>query len=528
MNVSAIDRAQHELTFSDILDRAAARRVSAAVWDGVRWRTWRDCVCDAERAAHALHEAGLRAGDVLAVQLPNSWEFVVLHAATARLGILLLPLHMAYGAHELRSLLGRSQAAALVVRDTYRGRDRAEHIRAVREGAESLRHLWISEAGGTGPGQSLPLPRGRADLPQRPALADGSLLLLASSGTTSLEPKLCVHTHNGLLGNAAAVAADAGFDATDTFVAAGPFSHAFGLLSLHLALVTGGAVGLAGDWHPANFLDLLRASSATVAMAVPAQLRDLVSVVRSEPPLSTLREVRTGGAAVPADLVEAIRETFGARVTVQWGMTELGAGTYTRPSDPPAAAASSIGRPVTGGRARVVRPDGLRAAPGEVGELEFHSPHLFTGYLNAPDSTKAAFTADGWLRTGDLATLNEDGSVSHRGRADERINRGGLKFSATEVESLLSDLPQLALCAVVARPDPRLGQRSCLLATLRDGHSLTLAEVVGHLKGKDLATYKLPEELVIVPALPTTATGKVARARLAPLLSAGASTGEAG
>ncbi|WP_343236116.1 AMP-binding enzyme [Streptomyces auratus] len=139
---------------------------------------------------------------------------------------------------------------------------------------------------------------------------------------------------------------------------------------------------------------------------------------------------------------------------------------------------------------------------------------MFRGYHRAPELTRAALTADGWLRTGDLATLHPDGSVSYRGRADELINRGGLKFSALEVEELLDDLPQLAQHAVVGRPDPRLGQRSCLLAALRDGAGLTLDEVTGHLARKGLATYKLPEELVIVDRLPTTVTGKIARNRL--------------
>ncbi|MFD0394112.1 hypothetical protein ACFQ3Z_24445 [Streptomyces nogalater] len=139
---------------------------------------------------------------------------------------------------------------------------------------------------------------------------------------------------------------------------------------------------------------------------------------------------------------------------------------------------------------------------------------MFSGYHRAPEATRAAFTPDGWLRTGDLAALRPDGSVVYRGRADELINRGGLKFSALEVEELLDDLPQLAQHAVVARPDPRLGQRACLVVALRPGTRLTLDDVTGHLAGKGLATYKLPEQLVVVDRLPTTVTGKIARARL--------------
>ncbi|MFC4033360.1 class I adenylate-forming enzyme family protein [Streptomyces polygonati] len=510
-------------TFSEALERAAFRRTDPAVWDDGRWRSWHDCLVQAERTAGALHRRGLRAGDVLAAQLPNCWELLVLHAATARLGVLMLPLHCAYGAHEVRSLIEQSGATALVARDSYRGHDRVREIIALRERCTSLRHVWLSAGGPSSdllPSSAELLaedPDPTTRLPKPPRDPYTPLVLLASSGTTSQRPKLCVHSHGGLLGNAAAVAADGGLGPTDTIVSASPLSHAFGLLSVHLALVVGGGVGLFDGWDAERFLGALRAASATAAFAVPAQLRDLV--FRSEqsasdvrPPLG-LREVRTGGAPVPRELVDGVRRTLGARLIVQWGMTEIGAGTYTRPDDPPEAA-FTIGRPVSGGEVRVLGKDGTPAEPGEVGELHYRSPYVFAGYFDAPELTRATFTDDGWLRSGDLGVLNPDGSVGYRGRTDELINRGGLKFSALEVEELLNDLPQLALHAVVARPDPRLGQRSCLLATLHEGARLSLDEVTAHLSRKGLATYKLPEQLVVVDRLPTTVTGKIARARL--------------
>ncbi|WP_299541150.1 class I adenylate-forming enzyme family protein [uncultured Streptomyces sp.] len=520
------------MTFTEALERAAARGTGPAVWDGTGWRSWQDCRLQAERTAGALDRWGLRAGDVLATQLPNSWELVVLHAATARLGALLLPLHANYGTHEVRSLIEQSGAVALVARGSHRGRDRVADLVALRGHCPSLRQVWISSAHSPDPGAPGP---GTAGLPDSSALLDeapdpGSgperlpqdpnapLMLLASSGTTSRRPKLCVHSHAGLLGNAAAVARDGGLGASDTVVSASPLSHAFGLLSVHLALVTGGRVGLFEGWDARRFVEVLRAASATAAFAVPAQLRDLLFVLREEMPgggtLAGLREVRTGGAPVPRELAEEVRRATGAHLVVQWGMTEVGAGTFTRPGDPPAAA-STIGRPVSGAEVRVVGRDGTPVEPGGTGELQYRSPYLFRGYHGAPELTRAALTADGWLRSGDLAALDPDGSVRFRGRADELINRGGLKFSASEVEELLDDLPQLAQHAVLGRPDPRLGQRSCLVAALRDGAGgLTLGEVTAHLSGKGLATYKLPEQLVIVDALPTTVTGKIARSRL--------------
>ncbi|GAA2514124.1 class I adenylate-forming enzyme family protein [Winogradskya humida] len=510
------------MTFTAYLERAAAGHPGAAVHDGSRWRTWQECLTQSERTAGVLHRRGLRAGDVLAAQLPNGWEWLVLHAATARLGVLLLPLHTAYRAHELASLLTQAGAVALVARDSYRGRYRVDEILGVQQRCPSLREVWISPSGdlpgavaGLRSSTELLTAEPAGELPDAPRDSQAPLLLLASSGTTSQRPKLCVHRHAGLLGNAEAVAQDGGLGPGDTIVSASPLSHAFGLLSVHLALVTGGAVGLFEGWNARNFLDLLHAASATAAFAVPAQLRDLVALLEQSPQetLPALREVRTGGAPVPRELVDGLRRTVGARVIVQWGMTEVGAGTYTRPGDP-AELTGTVGRPGSGAQVRVVDESGAPAGPGVTGELQYRSPTMFSEYFRAPALTRAALTPDGWLRCGDRAALNADGSVSYRGRADELINRGGLKFNALEVEELLNDLPQLVQHAVVATPDPRLGQRSCLIVALAEGADLTLDEVTGHLSRKGLATYKLPERLVVVDRLPTTVTGKIARARL--------------
>jgi non-ribosomal peptide synthetase component E (peptide arylation enzyme) len=144
---------------------------------------------------------------------------------------------------------------------------------------------------------------------------------------------------------------------------------------------------------------------------------------------------------------------------------------------------------------------------------------MFRGYFGDAKVTMQAFTPDGWLKTGDLASRNADGTIAYRGRYTEFINRGGLKFSAVEVESLLVDLPALDQFAVIAREDERLGQRSLLVASVRPGYNISLADVTAHLASKNLARYKWPEELIMVEELPATPTGKIARVRLAELLS---------
>ncbi|MFL6074894.1 MAG: class I adenylate-forming enzyme family protein [Mycobacteriales bacterium] len=513
-------------TLPALLDAAARRAPTRTAVLGRAAHPWSEWRRDTASLASALQRSGIGRGDVVALHLPNSYGYLVLHAALAALGAVTMPLHLAWGRRELELLLDQADAVALAVPD---GPDSDGRAAYWRELCGPRRRLLLvddevldSPDGPDGPGSGVDSGRGRA--PRVSALiADGTgrrpdpvtvspedpLALLTSSGTTSMRPKACLHTHGGLLGNAAAVAADCGALASDVLISASPFTHAFGLLSVHLSLVTGGCQALLPRWDAAGAAALVARSGATVLFAVPAQLRDLLAYTTDPAVRLLLREVRTGGAPVPAELVRAVRRRFGARVCVQWGMSEVGAGCYTRPDDDLTAAdPRSIGRPCTGGQARV-----------RDGELWYRSAYQFRGYLGDPELTAATVTPDGWIRTGDLAEPLPGGAIAYVGRTGDTVNRGGLKFSLVEVETLLSDLPQLDRWAVVAMPDSRLGERAALLVTLRPGATLTLDDVRTHLAGKGLATYKWPEEVVVVDEIPVTPTGKVARGRLRSLLA---------
>ncbi|MFF2950332.1 beta-ketoacyl synthase N-terminal-like domain-containing protein [Kitasatospora sp. NPDC057965] len=504
--------AAYRHTLPGLLDRrAAALGAAVAATDGRRSHSWADWRAEAGALAAGLQDLGIGPGDVVAVQLPNCWEYLVTHAAVAELGAVLLPLHLALGARESAALLDRARAALLVAPT---GQESAGVRRlAVGPGAGSAPHFaqLVERFSGRGPEPVEVTP----DLP---------LVLMPSSGTTSRRPKICLHSHAGLLSNAEAVARDGQAQAADVLVSASAFTHLFGLLSVHLALVTGARQVLLERWDADAFAALARESGASVLFAVPAQLRDLVRQV--EPGDLTLREVRTGGAAVPGELVAQVGEVLSARTVVQWGMSELGAGAFTRPDDPPETVAA-IGRPVSGSHARVVAEDGTLCPDDVTGELQFRGPHLFRGYLDDPQATAAAFTPDGWLRTGDRALRRADGNLVHRGRNAELINVGGLKFTASEVETELAALPQPRTLAVAARTDARLGEYPVLLVALRDGTALDLAQVHDLLAERGVARYKWPLDLFAVDAIPLTPTGKVARARLADLLADLAAPGSA-
>jgi acyl-CoA synthetase (AMP-forming)/AMP-acid ligase II len=448
--------------------RAESTPDAVAATDGSRHRTWHEWRSDSESLVSGLQRRGVRPGDVVAVQVPNSWEFLTLHTAVAAAGAVLLPLHTAYGKAEVETLLGRVTPELFVDREVW------ARIRA--------------DGGGRTP---------------RPVEVDPALPFLAvpSSGTTSAHPKICLHSQDGLLTNAAAVVADAAARESDVVLSASPFSHLFGLHALHVSLLAGARQALLPTWDAAAFAELATTTRTTVLYAVPAQLTDLLAR-RDTLPEVLLRSVRTAGAVVPASLRDDVRRLLGADVVVCWGMSEVGAGTFTGVADLGAEPAS-VGKPFGGAQVRVLG-----------GELQFRGSSLFHGYLGDPEATTAAITGDGWLRTGDLARLEPDGSVTYLGRSSELINVGGRKLVAHEVEGLLAHLGRFA---VVGRTDARLGEYPCLVVE-RPG--VTLDDVTGVLRAAGLAEYKFPLEVITVDAIPLTPSGKISRRQLAGLVAA--------
>ncbi|MGW0777298.1 type I polyketide synthase [Streptomyces sp. NPDC002835] len=505
--------------------RAAARQdpEAVALSDGDRHLTWRQWSAEVDALARALQERGVGVGDVVAVQLPNCWEYQSLHLAVAAIGAVMLPVHQGHGSADVLALVERVAPVAMVLPPDSAHAADARALAAMRAAVPSLRSVLVPGAGSAGlvgVGVLLEQWAGAAPHPVdvRPEMP---LVLLPSSGTTSARPKICLHSHDGLMSNTAAVTEEAAGTFDGAVLTACPLTHLFGLQSLHSALFARCRQVLLRGWDVDRFLDLAREARPGVVFAVPAQLHDVGARLADTgaPAGFRPREVRTAGAAVPAALVAQVRELLGSPLVVVWGMSELGTGTCTSAADPAEVAARSVGRPTFGASVRVVREDGAECAPGEAGELRYRSPGMFRGYYGDPELTGAAVTEDGWLRTGDRASVDGDGRVRFLGRSAELINVGGRKFDATEIQGLLADMPGLGPAAVVARPDRRLGEYPCLVVTGRAERAVTLAKVTAFLLERDIADYKIPLELVTVDELPRTPAGKLHRRALEALLA---------
>src|ERR1017187_5480089 len=251
---------------------------------------------------------------------------------------------------------------------------------------------------------------------------------------------------------------------------------------------------LLGTWDPDRFLEMARRVDPAVIFAVPAQLHDIISRIRvsGRPPGFQPREVRTVGPALPAALAAEIKAMLGAPVVALWGMTEIGWGTHTHGGDPPNVAARSVARPTRGSGVRIVDDTGEPCLAGIPGELQYQGPGMFRGYYREPDLTRAAVTADGWLRTGDTATCTEDGLIVFHDRSAEGIGE---------------------------YPGPVVADD--------DAGPVDLATVTEFLREKGVAEFKIPLEMVLVEKLPRTAAGKINRRALEAMLRSPATSSRA-
>lgn len=488
-----------------------------AVVDGLVRLTWGELGRRARAYAARLQAAGFVPGDVLALQLPNSWEFIVAHLGAALAGVVTMTLHTPYRDHEAGALLKAARARGLVVPQRLGDRDYVAMVQALAPSLPDLEKVWVTRADqGLAYGEPFDQDWSADQGFRPPVLApDAPFALIFTSGTQSLMPKGCIHTHDGLLSNAAWLAADAPFGEGDCILSASPFTHMFGIGTIHLAVVSGARQVILPHFNAKTFVELLAQEGVTSAVAVPAQLLDALEELAQHPRSNlVLKEVRTGGVAPPQRLVSQARKVFGCPLVVQWGMSEIGAGSWTRRDDPEAVALHTVGFPAGPSRFEIVDESGREVPPGEAGEVVFYGPSLFRGYLDGVEETRAAYLRGGGFATGDLGFMDPDGRLHFVGRKKDIVNRGGMKVSCREVEEYLRGVAGVREVAVVAYPDPRLGERACAVVRLDPGVTLELRDLTAHLDALRVAKYKWPERLLVVDEMPLTPSGKIAKERL--------------
>jgi cyclohexanecarboxylate-CoA ligase len=476
---------------------------------GERATTLGALVNDAQQAAGGLQARGIAPGDVVAVQLPGSYEGAVIQVAVALCGAVLLPVVMIYGPRELEFMLRRSGAAAIVLPRDYRGRPHADAVLGRLPGRPALKLAVVvgDRAPGHGAIGYASLLRQPGGGYRRPGRApDDRAVLMYTSGTTG-EPKGVQHSHRTLLAEAMSrVYTSSGPGARHLGLF--PPGHMAGLLTLLRILLLGTPTVIMLAWDAGLAARVIDRHAVTSCGGAPVQLSGLLDQqAAGTADLGTLREFLTGAAPVPPSL---IRRADAAGITAfrSYGSSEHPTVTAGTIADSLRQRAGTDGRLLAGNQVRLVDAAGRDVPDGADGEILTRGPELFTGYEQAALNAEA-FRPGGWFRTGDIGRTDVGGYLTVTGRLKDIIIRGGENISAQEVEDLLLEHPAVADVAVIAAPDPALGERVCAVVVTRPGRTFDVDQARAHFAAAGAARQKTPELIVLTDELPRTPSGKV-------------------
>lgn len=461
--------------------------------------TYRDLLRLADDLAAQLGGAGLAPGDRVALRAGSNAEFVVALLAALRAGLIVVPLDPALPVADQRARSEAAGARAVLVD----GEGSQWWPIAVRlENSRWTAHLNAC----TDPGPVTDSPAG---------LHDDDAMIMFTGGTTGL-PKMVPWTHDNIAGSVRAIIAGYQLGPRDATVAVMPLYHGHGLIAaLMSTLASGGTVLLParGRFSAHTFWDDIDAVAATWYTAVPTIhqiLLERAAAAPAESPRATLRFIRSCSAPLTSEVARALQREFSAPVLCAFGMTEAThqvASTGIDQEVNPAVSTGLVGRS-TGPQIRIAGNDGAPVEPGAVGEVWLRGATVVRGYLGDPKITEANFT-DGWLRTGDLGTLSEDGDLSIRGRIKELINRGGEKISPERVEGVLATHPKVLEVAVFGVPHPMYGEAVAAVLVPR-GSAPGAGELTEFCRDR-LAPFEIPATFQVADELPHTAKGSLDR-----------------
>ncbi|MEV8528291.1 AMP-binding protein [Streptomyces sp. NPDC052000] len=448
-----------------------------------------------ERVAAGLYAMGVRAGSVVAWQLPTRIETAVLSFALARLGAVQSPVIPFYRDREVGFALRASKAEFFAVPAVWRGFDHTAMAR--RLGARGVFEAYDQLPDGD-PG-SLPPPPG-----------DGTSVrwIYWTSGTTS-DPKGVLHTDRSLIAGGACLAHSLHLTADDVGSMAFPYAHIAGPDYTVMLLLYGFPAVLFEHFALPRALAEYRRHGVTVAGGSTAFYSMFLAEQRKRPGrkvIPTLRLLAGGGAPKPPEVYHAVVREMGVQLTHGYGMTEVPMITMGAPDDSAENLATTEGRPPAGMEIRVTDEAGGPVPPGTDGELRLRGEAVCRGYLD-PAQSAAAFDADGFLITGDVGHVKESGHLVLTGRIKDIIIRKGENISAKEIEDLLHTHPGVGDAAVIGLPDPERGELVCAVVEPAPGaRELTLAAITSYLREQGLSVHKLPERLEVVDALPRNET----------------------
>ena len=463
---------------------------------------------DAMSVAAGMQSFGIGPGDPVGIQLPGWYEAVLMQAATALTGGVIVPLVHTFGTSEISFIMAQTGMKLAVTPGQWIGKDLSLPM-AECIGGKAIHHYAVCETAAPGamPFSELMHPPENYRAPEgvRP---DDIALIIFTSGTTSA-PKGACHSSRTILSEMNMTVKLGG----RTGISPWPPGHIAGTMSLMRFWSNGMTTVVMEKWDATAGARLIEQYKVESMSTVPLHLTTLMDAAeRDGRDLSSLTHLLCGATTVPAALVERAA-SFGLRTFRCYGMSEHPTITQGDPSDPLELRLNTDGTLNPGVELRFVDDEGKDVPVGTDGEILSRGPDRMLGYLD-PELNKDAFVAGGWLRTGDIGRIDADGNVAITDRKKDVIIRGGETLSSREIEEHVAAIPQVREVAAVGYPDEMLGEKVCICVTLAEGATLDLAEIDAHFRARGVARMKTPEKLAVFADFPRTGSGKIQKAQL--------------
>lgn len=492
-----------------------------ALIDAAAGRQWNyaEFYKDVRNLATGLHRAGVTTGERVGIWALNRWEWTMVQYATAELGAIMVNINPAYRQHELNFVLEQAGITTLIASEEVPSANYPRMIRRAQETYGSLDRVVIMNSESWDEVFDIEADEAALDAIQATLKNTDSINIQYTSGTTGF-PKGATLSHRNILNNGFFVGEINRYTDQDRICIPVPFYHCFGMVMGNLAATTHGAAMVlpAQSFHPERTLEAVEKYQCTSLYGVPTMfIAELALDNLAEFDLSSLRTGIMAGSPCPDEVMRQVIDSMNMEeVTICYGMTETSpVSMQTRPDDDLQLRVSTVGRPSPHVEIKIADPATGETMPiGIAGELCTRGYLVMQGYWNQQEKTDEVLNEDGWMRTGDVASMDENGYVQVTGRMKDMVIRGGENVYPREIEEFLYTHPDILDAQVIGVPDERYGEELMAWVQLRKDAPTLTAEALREFATGSLAKFKIPRYVHIVEEFPTTVTGKVRKVEM--------------